>query len=135
MCLANPEHPRIRETLSLSDYANEAHIGIVSGTGHRLLEHAVDQARIERRIVLELPRFLGLAAILLTTDLIATPPRQTGETLSAASGLKTLSCPVPVPSFTVKQHWHTRFHNDGGNIWLRGLYARLFQQPEGNESA
>jgi hypothetical protein len=45
-------------------------------------------------------------------------------------GLKVLRCPVKIPGFTVKQHWHSRFHQDAGNRWLREVCAKLFQQRE-----
>ncbi len=83
-----------------------------------------------RRISLELPGFLGLAAIVSTTDLVATVPRHIGETLasssSGASALNVWDCPVPVPPFTVKQHWHARYHQDPANRWLRVLCEELF---------
>jgi DNA-binding transcriptional LysR family regulator len=126
VCLANRHHPRITKTLSLKAYEREAHVGIVSGTGAALLEGALERDSITRRIVLELPGFLGLPAILSTTDLIATLPRHTGETLARVADLAVLPCPVPVPSFSVKQHWHARYHDDAGNRWLRGVCAGLF---------
>lgn len=126
VCLANRHHPRIDEALTLEDYRRECHVGIVSGTGHRLLASALAERGIDRRIVLELPGFLGLAAILSTTDLIVTLPRQTGETLGRTANLRVFPCPFPIPSFAVKQHWHARYHHDAGNRWLRGICAGLF---------
>jgi hypothetical protein len=43
-------------------------------------------------------------------------------------GLRVFACPIPVPTFTVKQHWHARYHQDPGNRWLRGVIATLFLQ-------
>lgn len=126
ICLANRHHPRIGEVLTFDDYQREGHIGIVSGTGHRLLASALASRVMERRVVLELPGFLGLAAILSTTDLIVTLPRQTGETLARSANLRVFPCPFSIPSFTVKQHWHSRYHHDAGNRWLRGVCASLF---------
>jgi len=133
VCLANPRHPRIGRTLTLEAYRNEAHIGIVGGTGAQVLETALHARRVRRRIALELPGFLGLYAIVSTTDLIATLPRHTGETLAKVGRLKVFPCPVPIPIFTVKQHWHARYHHDAGNRWLRGTIASLFLQhtPKG----
>ena len=128
VCLANSRHPRIGKTLSLRAYKEEGHIGIVSGTGSVLLEGALKRRRIERRVLLELPGFLGLPAIVSTTDLIATLPRHIGETLAKTSGLSVFACPFPIPSFIVKQHWHARYHRDAGNRWLRGVCAGLFQR-------
>jgi DNA-binding transcriptional LysR family regulator len=129
VCLANAGHPRIGEALSLDQYAGESHILIGSGTGSILLGDALKRQKIERKVLLELPGFLGLSAILSSTDLIATLPRQIGETLARMAGLRVLACPVPIPSFTVKQHWHARYQHDAANRWLRGVCANLFLKP------
>jgi len=126
ICLVNPRHPRISETLDRNLYSGEGHVGIVSGTGSQLLAEALLRNHIRRRIVLELPGFLGLAAVVSSTDLLATLPRHIGEMLAQMNGLRVFPCPVPIPTFTVKQHWHARYHNEAGNIWLRGVCARLF---------
>jgi len=128
VCLANRNHPRLGKTLSLAQYKEEAHIGIVAGTGYQLLEAALHSRRVLRKVVLELPGFLGLVRIVGTTDLIVTLPRHIGETLAGVGELRVFNCPVPIPAFTVKQHWHARYHNDPGNRWLRGVIATLFMQ-------
>lgn len=126
ICLANKAHPRIGKSLSLKQYKEEAHVLIAAGTGAILQSEALKRQRINRRVLLELPGFLGLPAILATTDLIVTLPRQIGETLANLGGLKVLNCPISIPSFKVKQHWHARYHNDPANRWLRGLCASIF---------
>jgi DNA-binding transcriptional LysR family regulator len=126
ICLAGPGHPRIAAPLTLAQYQAEGHIGIVAGTGQQLLEEAAKKFGIERRVMLRLPGFLGLTAILGTSDLIVTLPRHIGETLAALGGLRVHACPFPIPSFSVKQHWHARYHHDTANRWLRGLCAGLF---------
>lgn len=128
VCLANARHPRIQHTLTVAQYEAEAHAVIASGTGSSLLAAALKRHHIERQVLLEMPGFLGLPAILSTTDLIATLPRQIGETLARAAGLDVLPCPLPVPSFMVKQHWHERYQHDPANRWLRGVCATLFLQ-------
>ena len=81
---------------------------------------------IERDVVLELPGFLGLGAIIKSTDLIATLPRHIGETLAKVNDLSVHPCPIPVDGFAVRQHWHARYHHEAGNRWLRELVAQLF---------
>ena len=128
VCLANARHPRIGRTLTRKAYTSEEHVNIPGGTGGRILESALEAERIHRDIALELPGFLGLSAIVSTTDLVATLPRHIGETLATLGGLRVHPCPVRIPTFTVKQHWHTRYHNDAGNRWLRETLATLFLQ-------
>ncbi|WP_175870635.1 LysR family transcriptional regulator [Burkholderia sp. BCC0397] len=126
ICLVNRHHPRIRGRLGIKQYRSEGHVAITAGTGAQLLEQALRQARIERDVVLELPGFLGLGAIVQTTDLITTLPRHIGETLAQAGDLAVHACPIPVDGFAVRQHWHARYHHEAGNRWLRGVVIRLF---------
>jgi DNA-binding transcriptional LysR family regulator len=132
ICLTNTRHPRVPddapEHWNLPVYQAEAHIGISSGTGQHLLENALAGQGITRQVRLELPGFLGLSAILSSSDLIATLPRHIGETLARAAGLRTLPCPFTIAGFTVKQYWHTRYHQDPASRWLRGVCADLFMR-------
>ena len=130
VCLSSPEHQRIAGQLSLECYCAEGHVLITAGTGQKLLEAALTRQAIERRIILELPGFLGLGAIIGTTDLIATLPRHIGETLASMHQLTVHDCPVTIEGFSVKQHWHARYHLDSGNRWLRGVILALFQRDD-----
>ena len=125
ICVAAPDHPRIGSSLSLRAYREVAHVVTAAGTGAADLEAALLRARVERRVMLSLPGFLGLAAIVSTSDLVATLPRQIGELLARNAGLRVHACPFAVPSFTVKQYWHARFHQDPANRWLREQVAGL----------
>jgi DNA-binding transcriptional LysR family regulator len=116
------------ERISKKQYAVANHVNISSGTGASLLASALQTAQVDRQVLLELPGFLGLPAILSTTDLLATLPRQIGEMLARSAGLQVLACPVSVPHFTVKQLWHARYHHDNASRWLRSIVAELFLQ-------
>ncbi|HEX8011693.1 MAG TPA: LysR family transcriptional regulator [Casimicrobiaceae bacterium] len=130
VCLVNARHPRIGTSFTARAYKEEAHIGILSSTSYPMLESSIKSEGIERRVQLELPGFLGLAAIVSSTDLIATVPRTIGETLARMGSIRLFQCPVKVPTFMVKQYWHARYHHDPGVRWLRGVCSRLFAQPE-----
>ncbi len=126
VCLMNKHHPRVRAKLGLKQYRAEGHVAIAAGTGAQLLEQALVREQVERDVVLGLPGFLGLGAIIKSTDLIATLPRHIGETLAKVNDLSVRPCPIPVEGFAVRQHWHARYHHEAGNRWLRDLVARLF---------
>ena len=129
---ANAAHPRIgKQGLGLRLYRQEARIASAAGTVQQLLDDALAQHRVRRRVQLELPGFPGLGPIVSTTDLIVTLPRHIGETLARLNALAVYPCPVPVPPFDVTQHWHARYHQDAGNRWLRGAVANLFMRSEG----
>lgn len=128
VCLVNAKHPRIRETLTLAAYKEADHVAVTGGTGAQLLEDAMARHGVRRQVVLELPGFLGLWGIVSATDLIATLPRQIGETLARLVGVKVMACPLAVPSVDIKQHWHARYHQDPGSRWLRGVVAKAFMR-------
>ncbi|MCW5652547.1 LysR family transcriptional regulator [Hydrogenophaga sp.] len=126
VCLVNPEHPRLRNTLDRQAYMREGHVNIVYGTGHRMLDAALERAQVTRQVFLEMPVYMGIPAIVSSSDLIATMPSRTGHALARSSGLSLFPCPIPVPPFTVKQYWHERYHHDPGLRWLRSVVQSLF---------
>jgi DNA-binding transcriptional LysR family regulator len=129
VCLVNGRHPRVRDEFTLRDFRDEAHVAVLSSTSYPMVNTAMKRQRIDRRVALELPGFLGLAAIVSSTDLIATVPRTIGEALARTGTIRVMACPVRLPTFSVKQYWHARYHHDHGNRWLRAQCAALFAQP------
>ncbi len=130
ICLVSAKHPRIGAVFTARAYKDEAHIGILSSTSYTMLQGALKSQGIDRRVQLELPGFLGLGAIVSSTDLVATVPRTIGESLARTGTIRVFACPVKIPTFTVKQYWHARYHHDAGARWLRGVCATLFAKRE-----
>lgn len=126
VCLTSSDHPRVHQ-LARARYEAEGHVNVVRGTGAHLLEEALVREQVERRVVLKIPGILGLGSIIGASDLLATVPRHIGETLAADHGLALHACPLPIAGFTVRQHWHPRYHQEPGVRWLRELTARLFR--------
>lgn len=127
VCLASLEHPRVRSKLTRRAFCAEGHIVVTtSGTGHSIVDKVLARHGIERRTVLRVPSFLGVARIVARTELLVIVPRLLGETLAAQVPVRLLPAPVPIPSYKVKQHWHERFNADAGNVWLRRTVAELF---------
>jgi DNA-binding transcriptional LysR family regulator len=127
VCLVGPNHPRIRNTLSLASYRREDHVTTAAGFAQERLDATLKGSGVSRRVRLQLPGFLGLAAIVTDTELVATLPHQIGAALARNAGLRIFPCPVKVPSYPVKQYWHARYHHDVANRWLRSLCTDLFQ--------
>jgi DNA-binding transcriptional LysR family regulator len=78
--------------------------------------------------VLNIPNFLGAAFVVEHTDLLMTVPRRLGELLRGRGEFSIFPVPFPLPEFTIKQHWHARFHHDPGNRWLRSAIAELVSE-------
>ncbi|MFL6717068.1 MAG: LysR family transcriptional regulator, partial [Burkholderiaceae bacterium] len=62
VCLLAADHPRIAATMTRKAFLNEGHVLIKSsGTGHSIVEKSLNAKGIQRRIVLRVPSFLGVA--------------------------------------------------------------------------
>ena len=127
VCLVSDGHPRVREGLSLEALQREGHVLVrTSGTGHAIVDRVLAREGIKRRVVLQLPSFLGVARIVAQTELLAIVPHRYGAAMADSEHIRILPVPVELPSFQVKQHWHERYHADASNRWLRQVFAQLF---------
>ncbi len=126
-CVVRRDHPRIDQHISKAMFLSERHVVITApGMGHDLVEQGLAQQRVRRQVALSLPALPGLGNLLANTDLIATVPDRVAQMLVKIAEVKTLPTPFALPRFSIKQHWHTRYHNDPANQWLRSTVATLF---------
>jgi DNA-binding transcriptional LysR family regulator len=127
VCLAAKPHPRILGKLTRRLFSNEGHVLVTTaGTGHVIVDKLLAKQKIERRVVLRVPSYLGVARIVAQTEFIVVVPRQLGIALAAQEDVQVLEPPMALPRYKVKQHWHERFNDDTGNAWLRKTVATLF---------
>jgi hypothetical protein len=47
------------------------------------------------------------------------------EVVAANEAVTIHPTPIALPSYEVKLHWHSRYHADPGNVWIRNLIAGL----------
>jgi DNA-binding transcriptional LysR family regulator len=126
ICLTRAAHPRIRGSLSLAQFEREEHAVVsTSGTGHLILDREIARQGIARRVVLSVPNFIGAAFVIENTDLLATIPQRLAQELQGRGRFRAHPVPFAVPDYTIKQHWHERFHHDPGNRWLRWVISEL----------
>jgi len=125
VCLVSANHPRIANQLTLDDFQREAHVAFGCGRSFALIEAEMKHRNIERRVMVFLPGVLGVVKIVAATDMITALPGQTGTILAngGRDAVRIFPCPVPMPNVVVKQFWHSRFHHDPGNQWLRAICA------------
>lgn len=130
VCLAAKKHPRVKSRPNKAAFLKEAHIVVTSsGTGHSIVDKVLAQHAIDRDVALRLPSFLGVARIVAQTELLVIVPRRLGDMLASQEDIVMFDPPVALPAFSVKQHWHERFHADPGNAWLRRTLSELFSRP------
>jgi DNA-binding transcriptional LysR family regulator len=129
VCLMRSDHPRIGARLTRKLFLEASHALVSStGSGHRVIEEALERHGLTRRIALRVPHFTVVPMVLARTDLLLTLPGQVARVYEADGRFKSLPVPLPIPSAEVAVHWHERFERDPGNRWLRELMIELFAQ-------
>lgn len=124
--LAAINHPRLPAQPSIEDYLAEGHVVVTtSGTGHSVVERML-RCHGQRRIVLEVPSYLGLASIIGQTDLLATVPQRLADLIIDDALVRHFTLPFDVSFYQIKQHWHERSHHDAAHRWVRALLTELF---------
>ncbi len=129
VCMVGNNHPRIKNQLTLADFEAEDHAVISSsGAAPLIVDEEIARQGIKRRIVLDIPAFLSAAFLIEHTDLLITIPQRLGDVLIGRGAFRTFPVPFSLPDYSVKQHWHERYHHDQGNRWLRGIVSELLSQ-------
>jgi len=127
VCALRKDHPRVGDTLDLEEFQNEAHLAITTcGTGHGVIEKALEAKNIRRRVGLTVPSFLGITSIITTLDYLTILPEQLGRHLARVGNVKLLPLPFNIPNYYIMQHWHERYTQDPASKWLRSVVANLF---------
>jgi len=136
ICIARTGHPRVRDRMTADEYLAERHI-IISppGTSHWLLEKALNEQGMKRRVGSRMQSYLGVADVIATTDLIATVPRNLANHFTATGRIRIAEAPPGFPSYVMRQYWHERYQRAPYNIWLRNVITHLFAGDSGGPAA
>jgi len=129
VCMMRVDHPRIGATLTRREFVAASHVLVSSmGSGHRVIEEALERHGIARRIALRVPHFTVLPTVLERTDLLLTIPLRIARELEKRGRLKALRLPVPIPAADIGLHWHERVEREPGSVWLREMMIGLFAE-------
>lgn len=129
VCITRKDHPRVGNQLTRKQFLAEAHAVVQQeGKSHELFEQALIEQGMARRVALSIPHFLAIPLIIAESDLIVTVPYAVARSFARMADLKMLRPPLQVRHADVRQHWHTRFHREPTNQWIRGVIASLFSQ-------
>ena len=130
--VVNRGHPRLSGNPSLKAFAAENHVLVSTlGTGHahKLAERAVEAAIPPEHIICRVPIFIAAAVIAKHTDAIATLPLSIATVLAEDLNLEIIRPPIKLPKIEIFQYWHSRFHREPGNKWIRSIFSDLFRVP------
>jgi len=122
VCIFRKGHPLGRKGMTLEAFAAADRVSIVAeGTGHGMVDMAIQRAGVTQRSRLCVPHFVAVGHILQTTDLIAVVPEAYAIRTLAPFDLTSVPCPVKIPDIVINVLWHATHHREPGNQWLRQL--------------
>jgi DNA-binding transcriptional LysR family regulator len=112
------DHPRLRKRPTLAQLCELEHV-IVSpdGGGFRgVTDQALAARGLTRRVVLSVPHFLFVRAVVARSDLVAMLP---ARLVRDEPELKIVEPPIEVAGYEMSMLWHERAHRDPAHQWLR----------------
>jgi len=128
VCIFRKGHPLGKGGMSPGAFSEAEHVSIVAeGTGHGMVDTAIQRAGVARHVRLRVPHFVAVGHILQTTDLIAVVPEAYAIRTLAPFGLETATCPVKIPDIVINVLWHAKNHREPGNQWLRQVIVDAFE--------
>ena len=129
--VARRGHPRLSREPTLRAFAAEKHVMVsIAGSGHahEIMQRALEAAIPRENVVCRIPIFTGAAILAKHTDAIATLPLSVATVLAADLDLQIITPPIKLPKIDISQYWHSRFHNDPANQWIRAVFKSLFRE-------
>jgi DNA-binding transcriptional LysR family regulator len=129
VCLLRQGHPHAGRKLTLAKYLTLRHVVVApTGTSGSLVDTALEQRGLSRRVALRISNFLVAPVVVRDTDFVNTMPTRLALRLAIPYGLRVLPAPLELRKFGMSMIWHPRLEHDPAQRWLRGLVARIAQQ-------
>lgn len=127
-CMASARHPRVQGGITLEQFESEKH-AVVTTTSFAplLMEREIARQDIRHQVALRIPNYLSVPFVVEQSDLIVTIPELVVEMFAGRGSFNVYPVPFDLPEFSIKQHWHERYHHDPGNMWLRQAIFELIK--------
>lgn len=121
-------HPRFRAGMSLEAFTETGQV-LADATGMAttaIIDRFLSKHRVRRDVVLRVPYFHVLPAIVADSDLLAIVPKRLADAFASRLPIKILPPPVALPTFDICIHWQERYQHDPGIRWMRRAFVDLF---------
>jgi DNA-binding transcriptional LysR family regulator len=117
-CLLSAAHPTIQDSLTLDEYVAANHVVVAPFTGHHLVEDAMSEMGLSRKIVLRVPHFTSLFSSIATTDLVLTLPTRIAKSFASEGRMRVLPLPFQIPPFEVNMYWYPHAEDSAAQQWF-----------------
>ena len=120
ICIADRASLAKGQAPALEEWLQRPHVLLAMRPGGESeVDNVLNRRGLKRQIVLSLPHWSAAAQVLAGTDLILTVSSRSAEHLREQAELVFFQPPLPVPSVSFQQVWHSRRHLDPAHAWLR----------------
>jgi DNA-binding transcriptional LysR family regulator len=124
--IVRKDHPIASKRLSLSQFAKTPQLVVRLASGvQELVDQLLHDQGLERTHSIDMPSYLMLPPLLEAGDYLAVIPGQLADAFARHGHFKCLKLPMELPASLIKLHWHRRFHEDPGNVWMRRVISDL----------
>jgi DNA-binding transcriptional LysR family regulator len=124
--VARQGHPQVHGRITLATYTKLAHVVVSQEPNARgVVDDALAQRGLTRRVALRLSHFLLVPHVLATTDYVAALSELVARPVARALRLQILKMPLPVPSGMVRMVWHERTDASPAHAWLRSVVEQV----------
>jgi DNA-binding transcriptional LysR family regulator len=134
--VARRDHPRVGARISKPVLASLRHVEVhvAPGRGYRDLPARYARLGIAREVALVVPSFTSAAAIVASTDFVATLPASLAGILGERLGFRAVAGPVRGPTVGIKLCWHERTDQDPAMQAFRDLITRAARSRRSTRS-
>ena len=123
VCLSRKSDKK-KSRLTLTRFLEHRHISVETEPNQQnLIDRALAEAGLRRKIVLHLPFLLPALQVLQYTDLLLTTPLRLAKMASAQYSLHTTQAPSELPTFQYSSVWHPRLEREPLQAWFRTVVS------------
>lgn len=128
VCLMRNDHPAGGRRFTLKTFLAQRHMKVsMSPTDLRFVDDVLSDLGHRRNIVLNVPHWLVVPAVLKRTDLLAVMPGHLAAALMD-DGLQMRELPFRSAPFEWMMYWHRRHDQSSVSLWLREEFRRVCVQ-------
>jgi DNA-binding transcriptional LysR family regulator len=118
--LARPDHPQLRDDLSLEDYLALRHVVLTPRPGATpMIDLALSKRGLRRHVAVEVPHFLSMPLLVQASEMVCTLPHRMALLYADHFRLRSHALPLKLPMFPVYLTWHSLVDDDPAHSWLR----------------
>jgi DNA-binding transcriptional LysR family regulator len=132
VCIADRRNRRLKNgRMELQAYLDSPHVTVARNRDSGIqVDEILDSMGIARRIVVAVPHYLSVAALIRGTDMVALSRKRLLSIFRRSADLVVFPVPLPmkVPELEFIQIWHKRYEGDPSHRWLRELVLSAVQK-------